>query len=231
MTTYPKKSSNTPLFSRIYRKISREIGHVQRRRIAARLLASRPSAQADHTVPFSVHSLVCKRDVGMAICSAKSLNLACNRALPWFFHDDGSLGREEVKLLQDHFPGCTVLTREYTDQEMSKVLVDYPLLRETRRKYVMMLKLADLVFFAPRERILYVDSDILFFTNPTQLLEAGRRNLFNRDIQSCYLYPPPELRAYTGIPVLERINAGLSSIWKEYFEISKMEQVLAQNWR
>ena len=216
------------MIERIYKKITREIGNVQRRRIAGRVTALRPSPPADARVPFSVHALVCKRDVNMAICSAKSLNLAAGRALPWFFHDDGSLGDREVKRLEYHFPGCTVLTRAYADAQLQLVLAPFPLVRETRRQYVMMRKLVDLVFFAPRERVLCVDTDILFFQHPAQLLEGGRSNLFNRDIANSYLYPPEELLAFTGIPVLERVNAGLSSLWKDAFGIEAMERVLGQ---
>ncbi len=216
------------MIERIYKKITREIGNVQRRRIAGRVTALPPSPPADDSVPFSVHALVCKRDVNMAICSGKSLNLAAGRALPWFFHDDGSLGDREVQRLEYHFPGCTVLTRPYADARLQPVLAPFPLVREARRKYVMMLKLVDLVFFAPRERILYVDTDILFFANPAQLLAGGRGNLFNRDIGNSYLYPPEELLAFTGIPVLERVNAGLSSLRKDAFGIDAMERVLGQ---
>ncbi|MBD0254328.1 MAG: hypothetical protein ICV83_01310 [Cytophagales bacterium] len=216
------------MIERIYKKIAREIGNVQRRRIAERVTALRPSPPPGGNAPFSVHALVCKRDVNMAICSGKSLNLAAGKALPWFFHDDGSLGDREVQLLRHHFPGCTVLTRPYADAALQPVLAPFPRVQEARRQYVMMLKLVDLVFFAPRERILYVDTDILFFDKPSQLLEGGAQNLFNRDIGNSYLYPPAELLAFTGIRVLERVNAGLSSLRKECFGIGEMERVLGQ---
>ena len=205
----------------------RQLIKVQRNRIAWPVLNTPPAPQADRGLPFTVHSLLCRRDLPMGICSAKSLNLAAGRALPWFFHDDGSLRDRDIALLVHHFPGCRVITRAEADRVMAGKLALYPLTARARQSYVMMLKLVDLYHFSDRDRVLYVDSDILFFENPVQLLGNREGNLFNRDFQSHYLYSGEDLRRFTGIAIRESINAGLSSLDRAGINPARAEELLS----
>ncbi len=214
------------IIKRGYRKIVREILKVRRKGIARRVLATRPSPPAAQGLPFTVHSLLCRRDLVMGICSAKSLNLAAGVALPWVFHDDGSLRSGDVALLAHHFPGSRVVTRAEADRQLAQHLAPYPETARARQQYVMMLKLVDLYYFSDRERVLYVDSDILFFKNPAQLLDHRAGHAFNRDFQSHYLYPEPDLRRFTGIDVKGSINAGLSSLDRSNLHPAGVEALL-----
>lgn len=214
------------IIRRGYGKIVREVLKVRRRRIARRVLETRPSPPAAPGLPYTIHSLLCRRDLPMGICSAKSFNLAAGLALPWVFHDDGSLQPRDIARLEHHFPGCRVVTRAEADRHMAQNLAPYPETARARQQYVMMLKLADLYYFSDKERILYVDSDILFFRNPSQLLNIRAGNFFNRDIKSHYLYPEPDLRRFTGIGVKGSINAGLSSLDRSHLHPAGVEALL-----
>jgi hypothetical protein len=164
----------------------------------------------------------------MGICSAKSLNLAAGTAMRWVFHDDGSLQTRDIALLSYHFPGSKVVVQAEADRIIGEKLAPYPLTAEARRSYVMMRKLVDLYYFSDQERVLYVDSDILFFQKPVQLLSQQEGNLFNRDIKSHYLYPEADLSRFTGITVKERINAGLSSLDRAGIHPARIEELLGK---
>jgi len=170
--------------------------------------------------------LVCHRDLFLAICSAKALNLALGEALPWVFHDDGSLKKADGFLLRGQFPGCRLIERAEADASFASL----PEVAVMRRKHFMLLKLADLSRFAERERILYVDSDILFFRRPDYLLSVlegdNNRNYFNRDINSCYVAEPEVLRERTGIVPPDRVNGGLSALNRNDISTDKIADLL-----
>jgi len=164
-------------------------------------------------MPFSPHCLTCHDDLLMAICSAKSLNLAVEEALPWIFHDDGSLTATDKQLLLFQFPGCRLVDRSEAD-DFFKAPHLVPL-AQARQKSVLLLKLADLQVFARHDRILYVDSDILFFKRPHALfhiLENGNGNYFTKDISTAYIATLEVLQELTGVRPLERVNSGIFAL-------------------
>jgi hypothetical protein len=89
---------------------------------------------------------------------------------------------------------------------------------ELRRRHVMTLKLFDLQHYARGKRVLYVDTDILFFERPHALLDAlhasddAWRDRYNEDVRSYYSWSPEQIEAETGIRMLSGINAGLMAV-------------------
>jgi hypothetical protein len=228
MPSTPPPTKN-PAF-RIYRKVRRMLRDRARKRLRTQVAFTAPSPPANRDVPFSPHELVCHQDVLLAICSAKSLNLAMGEALPWIFHEDGSLTAEDHALLLRQFPGTRVVKRTEADAFFDQARATYPLLHELRKKHVMLLKLADLGAFSARDRILYVDSDILFFRPPAFIMEKlrqpGAGNFFNRDIDSAYIVAPQVIEQLTGIPPPTRINAGLSILNRADIQLAQIEDML-----
>jgi hypothetical protein len=168
----------------------------------------------------------------MGICSAKSLNLASGKALPWVFHDDGSLGRKETKLLASHFPGCSVIPYHQSEAHASERFSDFPRILEYRKKKRLMLKLLDIGNYTKGDRIVFVDTDILFFKQPKELLEHCYRKkgaaFFNRDPEDAYIFSRETIKACTGVNVLERVNSGLFVIEKSVLDYEKVERWLTQ---
>src|SRR5262245_52015621 len=203
---YPHRLS----MGRVYSKINKTARGAKRWRLRRCVALTEPSPEANQDLPFSPHCLTCHDDLLMAVCSAKSLNLAMEEALPWIFHDDGSLTAEDKGFLRSQFPGCRVVERSEAD-----AFFDAPHLQplaQARRKSVLLLKLADLHVFARRERILYVDSDVLFFRRPDALLRViakGGESYFTRDIATAYVAPLDTLEQATGVRPLECVNSGI----------------------
>lgn len=185
----------------------------RRRRIASRILALPPAPPVPASLDFTVHMLVCRRDVEMAICTAKAANLACEQPLPWVFHDDGSLREEEANTFRTHLPGCRVVLRDEADRRAARMLPDYPHILTYRRHQVMALKLVDVRLWSTGDRLAYIDSDILFFRKPAFFLDALRgerpKNYFNRDMADAYVRPAGEIERDVGIRPCSRLNAGL----------------------
>jgi hypothetical protein len=174
--------------------------------------------------------LVCRRDLLMSVCSAKALNLAIETPLPWTFHDDGSLSDDDKATLSFHFPGSRLIDRRTADAFYDDTGDKYPRLRRLRHQHVMLLKLADMSVYASADRVLYLDSDILFFARPqfliSGLLERGGKNYFNRDLATAYIAPPNVLRELTGTAPPERLNAGLSVLNRQDLSLARIEELL-----
>lgn len=198
-----------------------------RKKIAASVLALAPSRPVDEDLPYTVHMLVCHRDLSMAICTARVANLAFGRALPWVFHDDGSLTDDDERSFREHLPGCTVARRVKADRIARERLVNYPEILKYREHQIMALKLVDVKLWASGPRLAYIDSDILFFRRPDFFVEAlaGERskNYFNRDLSDAYVRPADEIGSKVGVRPLDRLNAGLWVMHNDAIDLDKIE--------
>ena len=79
--------------------------------------------------------------------------------------------------------------------------------------------------------MLLLDSDVLFFREPTKLLRAIEDpgyglNTVNRDIASAYTVDPAEVKRQMGINFIERFNTGLGLIQKESLRLDWIEEFL-----
>ncbi len=176
--------------------------------------------------------LTCHHDCLMAICSAKALNLAADVALPWVFHDDGTLTRRDKERIRLHFPGCRLVERAESDARYQEANSVYAELGKLRQKYVLLVKLLDVYLFSSQSGILFVDSDVLFFTRPAFLLDRLNESqgpcYFNRDVASVYVAPVETILGMTGVQIQERLNSGLFILNRDDISLEKAAKVLSQ---
>ena len=168
----------------------------------------------------------------MALAAAKSLMLVTDDPIQWVLHDDGTLSAADVACLHHHLPGSIIVERGEADARAREKLKRYPALLAWRSTgQVMPLKLLDVAFWARASRLLYVDSDVLFFREPSLLLREARAasgpGLFNRDLDSVYPVTPDAVRARFGFELLPRINAGLYVLDRAVVDLEKLESWLA----
>jgi hypothetical protein len=109
-------------------------------------------------------------------------------------HDDGSLSETACGHLRAAFPGARLIRRTEADQHVEPLLARHPLCRSFRAENKLALKVFDFTAFLEADRMLILDSDILFFAPPAALLAliddpAVRHNSLNKDW--CYGYTVP----------------------------------------
>ena len=127
------------------------------------------------------------------------------------------------------FPGCHLVERAEADN-FFKAQQPTPL-AQARKKNVLLLKLADLHVFARHERILYVDSDILFFRRPDALfhvLKNENGNYFTKDIDTAYIATLETLETLTGVRPLDRVNSGIFALNRADIALDKIAHTLSQ---
>jgi hypothetical protein len=225
-------TSPLPFSHRVARKVLTEFRNMKRRRLRLKVALCAPSPRPKADFPFTAHELVCHDDLLLAMCTAKAANLVLGAPLPWVFHDDGSLSVTDHALLRRHFPGTRVVSRAESDAAYDNGPRRFNALTPMRRSHVMLLKLADLHLFSNSPRILYCDSDVLFFNDATfiadRLHEMQGANYFNKDIATSYISDPATIEKLTGTRPLERINAGLSVLNRTDIALDLIDGVLTK---
>jgi hypothetical protein len=135
-------------------------------------------------------------------------------------HEDGTFGDAERTRFAEHFPGARIISRRQADGEITALLDAAGLHRcaAYRREQVYALKLFDLEHYGSGKRVLYADTDILFFTRPAALLDALNApddqwiDRYNEDVRSCYTWSSDRVARETGIELLPRVNTGLMAL-------------------
>lgn len=94
------------------------------------------------------------------------------------------------------------------------------------RNFYCALKLFDPWVYSSADVIVLMDSDILFFRRPNELLECAGESkaCFNADYQNVYAMETEKIRHCMGIDVLNKVNAGLMVLGREQYDLSLIEQ-------
>jgi len=218
---------------RLLKKIKRVYRDILRAELRKKMVVLPPTQEMRReNYSYRIHMLVCKRDLSMALCACKSLVMASGSPQPFIFHDDGSLDGHDCTALTYHFPGAKVIRYTESHARAIEQLGSKSKLYGYRNLGVMMLKLLDVKLFSESEKVIIMDSDILFFNNPVELFDLAKDkqapNSFNKDIAPAYMLDLHVLEEITGKPLLSQINAGLSVVHVEVINFEKIERWLSQ---
>ncbi len=208
--------------------------HFQHQLIARRILYTRPirTAPRDSDAPASVHVLTWDRDWLLALWAAKTFYTYADIDWPLTFHVGGRLSRRRARSLQRHFPRSRILYPDAAAAEVEPQLRSLGLTRtlRVRRQSVMMLKFVDCLLLSRSPRVVTLDSDILFFSTPEELLvaaqDAGTTAYYNRDIATYYSITPEYAQKRFGVRPVAEINAGLTTISRSQPYLSLIEEFL-----
>jgi hypothetical protein len=178
-----------------------------------------------------IHVLTSQQDWLNLIWALKSFYAASGRKYELCIHDDGSLEPSSREQLQKHFPDARLIDREAADREVLPALENFPRCRAFRETNHLSPKLFDFRHFLRADRMLLLDSDVLFFENPAELLRRIEdptylRNSVNADIQSGYTVDPVAAGERFGMTIPERFNSGLGVIHGDSLRLEWIEEFL-----
>lgn len=113
-----------------------------------------------------------KKDLWMLVWSLRSFLFYSQIQPHIFVHDDGSLDQESAKLLEAKFPGLMVITQKMADEFIAAQSNISDQVRGFRNNgHKLIYKLVDIFLMSQAEKVIVLDSDILFFNKPTELIE------------------------------------------------------------
>jgi hypothetical protein len=186
-------------------------------RTILRALGPTPPVPLETDGPIEVHILCGRATVPDALAMLKSFYGRTGATYPLVVHEDGTFGDVERTRFAEHFPGTRIIPRRQADAEVDGVLGAAGMHRciAYRHEQIYGLKLFDLEHYGRGKRVLYLDTDILFFTRPDALLDALHAaddrwvDRYNEDIRTCYTWSAERVKDVTGLDLLPRVNSGL----------------------
>lgn len=185
------------------------------RQSAFRLQASRPDARGGGS-DLTVCLLTGPDFVHQTLFCAHSFQRHANRSVSFEFLSDGRLRPQDRDALTASFPSATVRDASELDAAVRSALppAQFPCLHEVRRHFVLLRKLTDAMAGRSGYR-LFLDSDMLFWTEPRELLERAERAqpLYLADLSDDgYTAGRAEITGALGVPVAPGVNSGVIGI-------------------
>jgi alpha-N-acetylglucosamine transferase len=178
-----------------------------------------------------IHVLTSAQDWLNLIWALKSFYAASHRRYALCIHDDGTLEPKHLDLLKQHFPNARLIDRLSADQKISQALATYPCCLEFRKTNQLSPKVFDFAAYLESDRMLLLDSDVLFFEEPTELLKRIENpdyqvNSVNADIASAYTVEAATVKEHCGVELIDCFNSGLGLIHKASLNFDWIEEFL-----
>jgi hypothetical protein len=162
--------------------------------------------------PLAIYWMTGQYHWPMTCCCVYSLLRSTSANIQPVVLDDGTLDQAARERMLRVLPQLQFVDSAETEARLRKFLPEsrYPTLHMLRRT-TLVRKLTD-TFAGHTGPTLFLDSDILFFREPTFLidwLQAGRCPIYMSDYQDSYGYPPELLASILGRPMPRQVNAGV----------------------
>lgn len=179
-----------------------------------------------------IHVLTSAQDWLNLMWGLKSLYYYSQRSYALCIHGDASLTSEHQAILQEHFPQARIIDRTQADQQVLDWLTPYPRCQELRRTNPLAPKVFDFLYYLRSDRLFLFDSDILFFQEPTHLLQCLENpnytlNTVNADVASAYTVDPQVAKEQLSVDLISCFNSGLGLIHKASLNLEWLEEFLA----
>lgn len=198
--------------------------------VRKRILDTKPFNTDDPTC--ELHVLTSQYDWINSIWALKTFYFYSTKRYRLCIHDDGSLASQSIDLLNRHFPDCRIVIRAAADRLANGSLVSFPRCGEFRNANTLALKLIDGAIALNSDRMLLLDSDVLFFQYPKALIEkidntGYRKNCFNADFASAYTINRAQAKETFDLELQPCINSGLGLVHRESLNFHWIEEFLS----
>jgi hypothetical protein len=187
----------------------------RRHRIWRKVLATPPIRTSSRSqIAVEVHIVCHQLDHLTAIWALKTFYLTALEHFPLVIHINGTAKASVYDRLQAHFPDATLIPRDLADGLVESQLIarGFSRLVSARRSSPFMVKLIDIPLLAEGAVVVGIDSDVLFFDNPAEMLDRcsrpSRAYLFQRDSESTYNISQADAFDEFGIHLAPRVNTG-----------------------
>lgn len=187
-----------------------------------------PGLSCNPDARVEIHTVTAHHHLRMYLTAIKSL-LRYHADIAVVVHDDGSLDDADRAHLRNHVRGVRVVDRAVADAEMEKILAGFPCSARLRERVVNALELFDNILLARTERLVNMNSDVLFLDEPRELIAwlAGEAAA----IAGVYEERPArqvEFLAANDCPFPPHVTTALTCIHKQIYDFQLVESVLGR---
>lgn len=180
-----------------------------------------------------VHSIVSTAVLTMYVLMAKSFQLATKLKVNFVVHDDGSLRKEHISFLKKHLPGVRIFTERQALQMFDDQLKNYPMLYSYRHKQhpnkINIISTVDIPQSSKKKFVLYLDGDMLFFNEPTELKAwmlhpTQDQMIYSQDYKNAYILPQTVIKKKFGVEIIKKFNMGILAYPASALNLPKLEK-------
>jgi hypothetical protein len=198
--------------------------------VRPRILNTRPIANTTDCT-CEIHVLTYEKDWLNLIWALKTFYHYSGRRYALCIHDDGTLTDDHRATLRHHFPDARIIDRASADRRVLETLQSYPRCLEFRQTNHLSPKVFDFREYLESDRMLLLDSDVLFYQEPSVLLNRIEDstyclNTVNGDVASAYTVQPEVVKTQSGFDLIDRFNSGLGLIHKPSMRLDWIEEFL-----
>lgn len=166
--------------------------------------------------------------VEMALLCLGSLLAYSAEPLRLRIHDDGTLTEKDRARLAAGLGEPDFVPRDEAEERLASLLAFRPAIRELRRTNPLGLKLVDAPLLAPEERLLFCDSDVLFFRPFSGLWGEEGAAVFLRDDQNAYSVRSWHVLREPRLRLAGRVNTGIVGFPRVIYDLDLLEWFLAR---
>lgn len=200
--------------------------------LAKKILLKKSSWPSHADSNLSIHILACQRDFVMLLWSLNSFFTFFSYPYQLFIHNDGTLTNKQIITLKKIFPNVIIVAPTELLNNHSQTLEKYPIIKDfltVHPEYYLMKKLIDPYFISDKKNILVIDSDLLWFQNPLELLGSLKKNLDNSLMMWSPLPGPVYFKNNSSLSEdLSHYNSGIVLYKKENFDLNILSAYLSQ---
>lgn len=147
-------------------------------------------------------------------------------------HDDGTLPEDAVRVLAAMEIQSAYISRSDLLKRARQVLADWPLCRRACEETLLAPKFFGPLIYADAPKVLLIDSDIVFFKEPREILDwadSDSENMFFcGDLSDTSKALRAPLRDKLGVRLWESVNSGICCLCPGRFEFGDTERFLRE---
>jgi hypothetical protein len=186
------------------------------------------------TGDITVCTLTSRNDWLMCLWALASFYKFSGVRLPLLIYSDGSLTSRHVAAIKGVFPNARIVDPAAADSVVVGALATFPNCRQFRQMQPCARRIIDFPILCRTKSMLMLDSDVLFFEPPEELMKclnrAGRGNfVFERDPQDSYFDSRENIRKSFHVDVAPRVNCGIMVADIADFDYARIERWLAND--
>ncbi len=161
------------------------LNYFRNRVFARHIIKKMPRHKCERQDNFEVHMLCQKSDVIPAAWSLWSFLKNSQLCPKIIIHDDGSLDKSSADIFSEKFDNIEIIWKKDADGLIDKTIANSVIKDYRKNGHPLILKLVDILLLSRAEKVMVLDSDVLFFKNPEEIVgfvkgRSGRNALISQ---------------------------------------------------
>jgi len=175
-----------------------------------------------------VSSITSHKDYVFLILSVKSFYLHSGIKFSLTIFDDGSLTKKDINTLKKHLINCEVITKQKYVSKIEKKYGKSHIFYQKRNIPYVIKKIGPFLF-STQDKIIFLDSDVLFFKQTKEIQDwiNGKYDAFYiQDHQDAYFLSQIESKTIFNTKLLPKLNSGFLGINRKDIKMDIFKKLL-----